>query len=373
MAIGTPTSLGAALGADAATTVQLTGVTAGVGDLVIVVAANDGGAMPSSVSDSAGNTYTADNAGVGSANNYYGRVFSSVLTTALSNGSITASFSGISGTWDKLIAAAKVTGSWDSTRADKTASATGTGTAWDSGLTATTTVAAELVFGFSVTGSLNGGASSTSTPGTGLTELHDPALSVWDAITTVYKIVSATGTYKANGTWSQSFPWGAIVVTYKEVSGGSALTQTINDSVTMSDALAMGVGLSLSEAVALADAIAFGYGLRIDDSVTTADAIAAGVGLGLADSVTMADALSFSPGLGLADSVTMSDSQSFGIGLGISDVVSLAESLVFGEGLSLSEALAVTDSLSILLNGQPVGAAKSSVARTIFISRFGIY
>lgn len=232
MAIGTPTSLGTVfeVSSGGSDTIVLTiGATgASVGDLVLVVAGDDGSVAaggPSTCADSKGNTYTRDVGPVNDLDDYTGAIFSAVLTTALVNGdTITVTFTNRNGTWDNFIGAYKVTGSWNSSRVDKIASAEAgvAGTAWDSGLTATTTVADELVFGLGVVG---GAATSASfSPGTNLTELHGvDNLSEFIDWTSVYRIVSATGQYKANGTYTDSDLWGGLVVTYKEA-GGTTLS-----------------------------------------------------------------------------------------------------------------------------------------------------
>jgi hypothetical protein len=232
LAIGTPASLGSAvLASSSTTTVAMTvSASAATGDLVIVDVANDGGAnVPSGVVDSAGNTYTADNAGFRDADDYTVRRFSSVITSALTSGvsTITGTVDGGGGTWDKIIVAAKVTGSWDANRIDKTASATGSSTSPDSGVTATTSVADELAYGAMAAGgapSASGGGPLTAATNSN-TRLHNVNGGAFIDLATVYQILTAAGTPKASGTWQASDIWACYVVTYKEASAGS---QTIN-------------------------------------------------------------------------------------------------------------------------------------------------
>jgi hypothetical protein len=231
MPIGTPTTLGEAFTAgNPDTTIQMTvaGAGAAVGDLVIVVVVDDGGAnIPSGVVDSQTNTYTPDDAGQRLADNYTRRRFSSVITTALTAGdTITGTVNGGGGNWDKGIVAAKISPSagktWDSARVDQSAAATGNSNTPDSGVTSTTTVADELVFGDMVAGgapSTTGGGPLTAA-GTDLTRLHNLQISAFVDMATVYRIVTATGAYKADGTWQASDAWACQVHTYKEAAEG---------------------------------------------------------------------------------------------------------------------------------------------------------
>lgn len=227
-AIGTPTNAGTGFVSSATTTVTITGVTASVGDLLIVDAGNDGGAVPSAVSDPAGNSWSSDITGIIIANEWAIGQFSTVVTNALAAATLTITFAGIVGTWDKFAACAKVTGSWDSSRVDQKSSANGTGTAWDSANTPTTAVAAELVYG-GTAAQVAGIAGST--PGASLSELHDVAASAVIKYSTVYRVTVATGAYKANGTFAgTSTPWGAVVVTYKEAATGGSVRRAISVS-----------------------------------------------------------------------------------------------------------------------------------------------
>jgi hypothetical protein len=263
VAIGTPTSLGVAEVSNGSANQTIGGITAAVGDLLILVAGNDGGGAPTGVTDPGGNTWTRDEFNH-VADSHSESVFSCVVTTALSSATLTVAH-GTSGTWDRFIAVTKVTGSWDSTRKDKTAKATGaTGATWDSGVTATTAAANELVFGLGVMGYGGTSASVTSTPGTGLTELHDVDTGSWVGYTTVYRLVSSTGTYKANGTWTglTSKPWGAIVVTYKEAAGGGGTPQTLAATMASSGGLTASLKVEKKLAAALESTSTLAAALR---------------------------------------------------------------------------------------------------------------
>lgn len=225
MAIGTPTFVAQNFTSNSTNTLVVSGVTAAVGDLLILFTGNDGSqAVASGVTDSAGNTWQADHAGLRSTDQYNVRVFSTVVTSALSSGTVTISYAGSTGTWDRYGAIWKVTGSWDANRVDKTSGATGSGSTYDSGLTATTTVADELVIGVGQRNLGNNSGAVSATPGAGLTELRDDDTGNYVHYAVDYKIVSSTGTYKVDGTWVGLTPsaWASIVVTYKEAASGGS-------------------------------------------------------------------------------------------------------------------------------------------------------
>jgi len=141
----------------------------------------------------------------------------------------TGTVNGGGGTWDKYISAAKCAPSsgkaWDSTRIDKSSAGTGSSTSPDSGLTATTTVADELVYGDMCAGGGPTGATPLTAATNGNTILHNVQGGNFIDHATVYQVVSATGTYRASGTWQFTDLWACTVITYKEIdSGGGGAT-----------------------------------------------------------------------------------------------------------------------------------------------------
>lgn len=174
----------------------------------------------------------------------------------------------------------------------------------------------------------------------------------------------------------------SVLVAFNETAGsGSALTQNVNDTLTLADAISLGPGLGLSETIALADARQFDIGLNlseaipltevvslgfsttiadtltladslqanlgkevtINDTLTLADSLAFGLGPGLSDTLALADTVRFDIGKGLADTLGLADSTSFGVGLGLSDAAALADAVAFGYGLGISDALGLSD------------------------------
>lgn len=240
MAIGTPVNCGSAvLTSSATTTVPVTlAASIAVGDLIIVTVCNDGGAnLPTAPTDSKGHTYTADEAGALSTNNYSHRQFSTVCTSAMTSAvdTVTGNINGGGGNWDKVITVAKSTPdtgrTWGASRIDQTAAATGNSTAPDSGVVATTTDNDELAYGSMAAGGApsNTGGGPLTAATNGNTRLHNVQGGAFIDSATVYQVLTSTGTPKASGTWQASDQWRCVEVTYKQeaIGGGGTPVRTL--------------------------------------------------------------------------------------------------------------------------------------------------
>ena len=254
MAIGTPTALGQNSTSTAATTLAIT-TTAAVpaGAMIFLEISNHNNVLPSSVTDSAGNTYTL----VSAAN---GTTVAATLAYAL-NAAALASGSTITITWasgrNAAAAAYYVTGIATASAADQQATnTTGSSATPSVGPTSATTQADELViglFGYSNT--------HTFTPGSGYT-----ALATVESTGTVrgtcgeYKIVSATGAQTANGTFNSSATFAGVLVTFKAATGGGSVALSASGTVAITGAASLsvsgssGVALSASGTVAITGA-----------------------------------------------------------------------------------------------------------------------
>lgn len=227
MAIGTPTSIGTKSDRTAGTDCVITGVTASSGMILVAAGCGTNG-LTATVLDSAGNTYAVDvlsNGGAGGAVTFI--LASAQVTTPLSGGTITVRWSSSvaagSGN-NKSAAAANVTGLATSSPLDKSSTGNSGTATWDSGATAATTQADELVWGG---GFANASTDGTSTPTAPNTELHDFNTGAGDGftLTSVYQILVATGTPKANGAFvgTGSTITASAVATYKGAGGGAAV------------------------------------------------------------------------------------------------------------------------------------------------------
>jgi len=193
--------IGAADSATSATTIVLTtSATVTVGQLIVVGLGNFSAATPTSVADSAGNTYTLDNPRTSTQDSgQKAAIFSAPCTTQLtSGGTITGTYSAAS--VDRMIVAAALDAvDLSAGRVDAVVDAdNGAVTAWAS-TTVATNNAADVLVGLGVAGNNN----PTSTPGGGATELQERASGgVGDSLVLQFQRVTATGTYGSAGTWS---------------------------------------------------------------------------------------------------------------------------------------------------------------------------
>lgn len=221
-AIGTPVSLGSTSDASAASTRLINSATVPAGAMIIVFMADSEGVAlgpPSPatpVSDSAGNTYVAGTAFGHDNNNLKLRAYYALNATALSGGTITATF----GTADpilKTVHAAYVTGVATTSAADSQASAFAT-SASPSAATGLLAQADEIVFGMA---GVESGSSVTFTEASGFTNLSRTAVS--DLVNLAYKTVSATSAVTYAPTMDGSRHWGAGVWSFKAAAGGGAV------------------------------------------------------------------------------------------------------------------------------------------------------
>lgn len=215
MAIGTPTTIGQAGSTASASSLQMTlTASVSVGDFIIVATGMFSARATHTITDSGGNTYTT----VVTANQRTAIAWAK-CATALTSGvsTITASFGGTDA--GHMVSAFKVTG-LDNAPFDASATGTNGGTtaAWSAGTTGTTAQADELVVGAC---SVDTATTATSTPGAGYSEVHDFDNTGAFQLTTIFKIVSATGTQTPAGTWTSSaWTWNAAAATFKAAAGG---------------------------------------------------------------------------------------------------------------------------------------------------------
>lgn len=209
MPIGTPTAIGNNnIFASDTTLVVTTTVTANVGETIMVQCTSTD--QSTGIVDSAGNTYSLDrqhtNGGA------ITTIASAPVTTQLpSGGTITITYG--SSAFARIAYAQTVTGLASAGRVDQVNSASQFSAAtWDSG-NVTTTQADEILIGVSVVA----GTATTSTAGGSATEMADTQ-SGSNTFTSVYRILSATATLSATGTWASvagSPDQATAVVTYK--------------------------------------------------------------------------------------------------------------------------------------------------------------
>ena len=183
------------------------------GESVIVEIAANPDATPT-VSDARGNAYTLDAhaANVGNVENW---IFSAPVTTALIAGdAITVHFEATSPVAE-VVSTLAVSGLAPSARVDRAQVASGTGTAADSGLTAATSQASELLIGAI---GVAGPSGDAFTPGSGYTLVGRAGVTSGTDVTInpEFRSVGAAGQYNAAAALGTSRPWAAAIATYAE-------------------------------------------------------------------------------------------------------------------------------------------------------------
>src|SRR6184192_1660948 len=197
------------------TTVSVPAAGVAAGDSIILAFTCGDVAGDLSATDSAGNTYTVDVKGAKA-----GLVRTAILSahnvnTLVQNDTITVTHPSMD---RRLLTADEFSGLAKAGTRDQTSTGNGTGTAADSGATATTTQAIELLIGAVGTDGLksdiftagNDGQGGTYTLLTGVGANGSGSFTLNPA----YEIVAATNAYHATGTLSPARNWVANVATY---------------------------------------------------------------------------------------------------------------------------------------------------------------
>lgn len=229
-AIGTPVDLGSGEASNTSTSLSITtSAGAPAGASIIVTSMSESSTTPTaaSCSDGAGNGYATDATRQFSAQAIIAVCSTHQIAAALPSGStVTASWSGGSGTSNKRIRAFAVTG-LAAAALDRTASAQGTSGAPSSGVASPTTQPDELLVG-AIYDEGHSAAAAGFTPGTNATANNCAATgtptytapagvgSTAPSLFAIHCTVSATGSYAAQGTFvSGAAFWEAVLATYK--------------------------------------------------------------------------------------------------------------------------------------------------------------
>jgi YDG domain/Bacterial Ig-like domain (group 3)/MBG domain (YGX type)/Kelch motif len=213
-----PTSLGThASGNSTESSFTQTGITVAAGNTIFVAIAVDPTTAAFTVTDSAGNSYTkdADKTNGSVTSGVRSLVFSAPVATALSSGTITVATSPSTGV---NVAATffSVNGLVSASPADKSKTATGNGLTPNSGATATTSQADELLIGALAIEDKN----PAVTEAAGFTKLSLSSVTSgqaphYVAMQPEYELVHSAAAYSAGGTLDTSAKWSAVIVTYR--------------------------------------------------------------------------------------------------------------------------------------------------------------
>lgn len=296
-------TIGATGSSDSITTA---GVNTTGASLLIVCVSSFNNSNATGVSDSKGNTWTAltrRDAGVPQ----YQRIWYAVNPTVGTGH--TFSYADSTGHAPALVAAA-YSGTATSSPFDVENGAGVTGTSLQTGSVTPANAGSLIVTALN----LNLG-SGTATIDSGFTvQVTNSNNGVHDGI--IYADLIETSIVAKNPTWtpSGSAQMAAAIAVFKPFPSVVPITETLSDSFTFSDALAILVpilGFALSDTLVLSDFVASTYGLMFSEGLTLSDLLASGLSLPVsgADSLSLSDAVIFLIGVGLgrADTLTFSD------------------------------------------------------------------
>ena len=268
------------------TTLAITVPAGGVAQdsLIVIAAGGSSSAVISSVADSKGNTYQVDD--TEATYGFAGSVATAIAATALVSGdTITITYS--ASVTFRTACAYEFSGAATASWLDKVVSAgdaSGTSSAPDSGLTATTAQADELIFAaftfLTVT---------ISAEGSGYSALGGRGGGGGRQVDAAYKIVSSTGTYKADCTLSGNSNWNAICVTIKAAAAGQTIS--LGGTVTPAGALARLAGKGVAGSITPAGALARLVAKATAGTITPAGLLSKLTGKSVAGTVTPAGGL----------------------------------------------------------------------------------
>lgn len=209
----------AGVAANAATASFGSNTTTGSAILVVVAANNNSANRISSVTDNKGNTYTRVQSFHQGVNDL--EIWQSLNITGGAGHTVTGTSSGVAD--NVVIIAQEFLGLLTSLALDKNTATGTTGTTADSGNTATTTQADELIFG-----GMAEETNATISLGSGFSNLDSDLTIASLGLGAESKIVSATGAYNATFGLGSSVNWLAAVATFKLASSGPTAANDVS-------------------------------------------------------------------------------------------------------------------------------------------------
>lgn len=154
-------------------------------------------------------------------------------------------------------------------------------------------------------------------------------------------------------------------------SGGTAWSQPLSDSVTITEATAKTPTLNKTDSVTTSEATAKTPTLNKSDSVTTSETHTAAPKLNKSDSVTMSDANAKTVGKGLSDSVTATEAHAATLSKVLADSVASSDAVANTLTKNLTDSVTVVDSTTkaiSLVKGETISVA-DAVAKMMGVSK----
>ena len=128
--------------------------------------------------------------------------------------------------------------------------------------------------------------------------------------------------------------------------GGSALTKSLSDTVSLSDSIIKKPGINKSDSISMSDTFINSFGLNKSDTISMSDVIIKNSGLAKSDVLNMADEALKSSGINKSDTINLSDSILKTPGLNKSDSVNLTDEIIKTSEINKADTINLTDSFS---------------------------
>jgi hypothetical protein len=178
-----------------------------------------------------------------------------------------------------------------------------------------------------------------------------------------------------------STSWASQTAIRPVAAGGATLTQNIDDTLSLDDALSFERALALADTLSLADSLAFQRAITIAETLSLADNLTAETGksVSIADSVSLSDSLAFAfeRAITIEDVVSLADALSFERAITVADVLSIADSLSTSSGVPhevvINDILSLVDALHTHTTTEGGGGIGPDRGVQWFISKYGWY
>lgn len=159
------------------------------------------------------------------------------------------------------------------------------------------------------------------------------------------------GRIDALGIWRRVLSAAEITQLYNSGNGleypfGAAYTKELSETLSLSDARQLAIGVTLSEALSTADAGVRSIGHFLGESIALSDAAIRATGHALSESLAITDAMVLAAGKVLAEVLSLEDARTIAIARSVADSLVLSDARAFALARSLSDSLTLDDAVA---------------------------
>ena len=175
--------------------------------------------------------------------------------------------------------------------------------------------------------------------------------------------------------------------------GGSALTKSLSDTISLSDSIKNKPGLNKADSISMSDTFINSFGLNKSDTVNLSDDISKSPGINKTDTINLSDSILKTPGLNKSDSVNLTDdiiktseiNKADTINLtdsfskvasflrSFSDTINLSDTILKNIGLSLSDTINLSDNfnaiITLILSLNDTISMSDSISKEVDLSK----